>query len=126
MQVPPETREVSIHLALPGADQCVREWMAPAANSPDMPLNRSLHREPPVGPPAVIFAETKPRLSGPELLARHGGTGRASPHAQDAATTAVRRAVPAAKTSRAAVVRLYEWSARLLVAIAWLTGTPVF
>ncbi|TNC65151.1 hypothetical protein [Rubellimicrobium roseum] len=67
-----------LDLAWPAGERLVQQWIGVPANraepprsSPDLPTLPTAS-----GKPQVIFAEYRPRLSGPELLAKHKGLPR--------------------------------------------------
>ena len=114
--------EARLELAPPGGQGPVQDWVGTPANSLDAPSKSGLRS----GSPQVIYAEYKPRLSGPELLARY----------QRASVTAVpdrgfrpkvdRSPAPTTLCDRAGRLRQGWWSALVVTALAFSAGTPVF
>jgi hypothetical protein len=112
--------EARLEHALPGAPRPVHEWVGAPANSLDAPPTRGLWS----GSPQVIYAEYKPRLSGPELLAKYQ-RGTTAPD-EGSRREVDRSSARATLRGRSDKLRQFWWSALVVAAVAFSAGTPVF
>lgn len=114
--------EARLELALPGAPGPVQEWVGSPANSLDAPPKSGLWS----GRPQVIYAEYKPRLTGPELRARYRGAAMAAAPDEGYPRKVARSSAPTALRDRAGKLGQFWWSALVVAAVVFSAGTPVF
>lgn len=114
--------DTCLDLSLPRTQHSVHLWIAAPANSPDAPpISQSWP-----APPQVIYAERRPRLSGPELLAKYGGAAATAAPAEHSRPIADRPATRAAPRDKAGRLRHLWWLALVVADAAVSAGTPVF
>ena len=114
--------EARLELALPSAPRPVHEWVGTPANSLNAPPHTALWS----GMPQVLYAEYKPRLSGPELPARYRGAVVTVAADEPSRGEADRPSARSALRDRADRLRRSWWSALVVAAVAFSAGTPVF
>lgn len=115
--------EARLELAPPSAPGPVHEWVGTPANSLGAPSKSGSWP----GSPQVIYAEYKPRLSGPELLARYQGAAMSAPAmpAEGSRPKVDRSSAWVALRDRVGRPRQLWWLALVVAALAFSAGTPV-
>ncbi|EYD76145.1 hypothetical protein Rumeso_02334 [Rubellimicrobium mesophilum DSM 19309] len=99
----------------------MRHWVGAPANSPSAPI-----RTVPAPQPQVVFAERKPRLSRPELLARCG-VRSPMPATAGRPNLSVMHPLegPAPQRDRLGALRLARWLLLALATLAVAASTPL-
>lgn len=116
------TSELHLELAMPGAPGPLHDWVGPPANSLDAPPKSRLWS----GRPQVIYAEYRPRLSGPELLAKYRGTAMAAAPDEGSRREVNRLSARSVLRYRVGKLRQSWWSVLVVAAVAFAASTPVF
>jgi hypothetical protein len=121
MKAPSSRDEACLDLALPGAQRPVRDWVPEPANDPGLPIGTHCGSD----LPQVIYAERRPCLSGPELLARHKGVALDEATREPSRPKSEREPVRGTKYSTVGQLRPVWWGALMVTTMALFVGSPL-